>query len=148
MFLIEDSSSPALLQDSCKLCSSIVSVQPPRSPGLSVSRVQLGEENIEETIQAGQKGGLQLWVCSMQNLFIFLKMLIDWYERQREEAGGEREREMLICCSTHPCTHWLIPPFALTQDQTRNLGVSGWHSFWPTELSGQGHRVYSCIIIY
>lgn len=39
---------------------------------------------------------------------------IDFKER-------ERGRERNICCSTHGCTHWLIPTSALTGDRTQTL---------------------------
>ena len=34
-----------------------------------------------------------------------------------------REREILVCCSTYLCIHWLILVFALIGDQTQNLAI-------------------------
>ena len=40
----------------------------------------------------------------------------------------ERERETPVCCSIYLCINWLLLVCALTGAQTRNLGISGWHS--------------------
>ena len=36
--------------------------------------------------------------------------------------------EILVCCSTYLCIHWLIFVCALTRDQTHNLGILRWGS--------------------
>ena len=51
-----------------------------------------------------------------------------WHPCFREtERNGER-RGKRTCCSTYLCIHWVILVGALTEKQTCNLGILGWHS--------------------
>ena len=59
------------------------------------------------------------WRSILINLKNFL--FIEFREIE-EVAGAETERE--ICCSIYLCIHWLNLVYALTGDQTYNLGVS------------------------
>ena len=72
-----------------------------------------------------------LWGALFLEKDKLLQIIWVWGER-----GVRREREMLICCSTYLCIHWLILICALTGDQTHNLRILGWTQ--PTELPAKG----------
>ena len=45
-------------------------------------------------------------------------------ERKKGKKGRKKERKnILICCFTYLCLHWLILLRALTGDRTRKLGT-------------------------
>ena len=73
----------------------------------------------------GTREGKGLFRVCMEKWVRFVLVCFGFFWEIQER--GERRREILICCSTHPCSHWLILVCALTGDQTLNLGASGQH---------------------
>ena len=71
---------------------------------------------------------IQLSMMPMRNSlhFIYLFIYSFIYFGEREEGWGERERniDLLFHLFMH---YWLLFVCVLTEDQTHNLGVSGYH---------------------
>ena len=158
----------------CLLCAPSwgLGLQPRHVPWLEIEPVTLWFTGWHSTTEPHQPG-LMYYFCSVcfttnhnnfsfntvkvDFFYIYLQYLILFYYLKIffidfRERKGDRERNS-DCCSTYLCIHWLIFTYALTGDQTHNLGILGQCSnqlsyqarvcdtFWTLDYSARGSEI-------
>ena len=79
------------------------------------------KQTVKSEIMINELNLLNYFSFFLLLFFLFVFLFANLREKERK-----REREARIGCSTHLCTHWLLPVYALTGHRTSNFGASGW----------------------